>query len=64
MDWIHSKKLKSALGVFVCVEIVRNALRNEGLGSAKKVSKPALFAKNVKERLGFAKMYKIWTFSN
>jgi hypothetical protein len=48
----------------VCIETVRNALRDGGLRSAKKVSKPALFAKNVKERLGFTKMYKVWTFCN
>jgi hypothetical protein len=40
---------------------VRNFLRDAGLGSAKKVSKPTLSTKNVKERLGFAKMHKDWT---
>jgi hypothetical protein len=40
---------------------VRNALREAGLGLAKKVSKPALSAKHVKERLEFAKMHKDWT---
>jgi hypothetical protein len=54
-----TRVLKSALRVDVYVETVRNVLK-VGLGSAKKVSKLALSAKNVKERLEFAKMYKDW----
>jgi hypothetical protein len=45
----------------VCVETVRNALREASLGSTAKVSKPTLSAKHVKERLEFAKMHKDWT---
>ena len=43
------------------VETVRNALKKIGLGSTEKVLKLALFARNVKERLEFAKMHKDWT---
>jgi hypothetical protein len=56
-----ARELKSATRVDVYVEIVRNALRKAGLGSAKRVSKPTLSIKNVKERLEFAKMHKDWT---
>jgi hypothetical protein len=42
------RELKSALGIDVCIEIVKNALREASLGSLKKVSKLALSAKNVK----------------
>jgi hypothetical protein len=35
-----------------------NALRKVGVGSVEKVLRPALFAKNVKEMLKFAKMHK------
>jgi transposase len=55
------RELKSAIGVDVCVETMRNALRKTNLGLAKKVSKPALIAKNVKERLDFVQMHKDWT---
>ena len=40
---------------------MRNALREVGLRSIEKVSKPTLSAKHVKERLEFAKMHKGWT---
>jgi hypothetical protein len=43
---------------------VRNALREIGLGSAQKVSKLALSAKNVNERLEYAKIFKDWTERN
>jgi hypothetical protein len=56
-----TRELKSALAIDVCVETVRNLLREAVLGSVEKVSKPALFAKNVKEKLEFAKMHKDWT---
>jgi hypothetical protein len=36
-----TRELKSATRVDVCVETVRNALREVGLGLAEKVSKPA-----------------------
>jgi hypothetical protein len=45
-----TRELKSTIGVDVCVETMRNALREAGLGSAEKVSKLALSAKHVKER--------------
>jgi hypothetical protein len=53
-----TRELKSALAIDVCVETVRNLLREAVLGSVEKVSKPALFAKNVKEKLEFAKIHK------
>jgi transposase len=56
-----TRKFKSATEVDVCVETVRNALREANLGSAEKISKPALSAKHVKEMLEFAKMRKDWT---
>jgi hypothetical protein len=49
---------KNALGIDVCVERMKNALREVNLGSTEKASKLALFAKNVKEMLKFAKMNK------
>ena len=55
------REFKSAIGVDVCVETMRNALREAGLGLAEKVSKPALSAKYVKEKLEFSKMHKDWT---
>jgi hypothetical protein len=45
----------------VCVETVWNALRETSIGLAEEVSKLALFVKNIKEKLEFAKMYKDWT---
>jgi hypothetical protein len=56
-----TRELKSALGIEVCFETMRNALREASLGSTAKVSKPTLSAKHVKERLEFAKMHKDWT---
>ena len=47
---------KNALGIDVCVERMKNALREVNLGSTKKASKLALFAKNVKEMLKFTKL--------
>ena len=52
------RELKSALGVDVCVETVRNDLRKASLGLIEKVSKPTLSTKNVKKRLEFSKMHK------
>ena len=56
-----TRELKSVSRIDVCVETMRNALRDTYLGSVGKISKLVLFAKNVKERLEFAKMYKDWT---
>ena len=56
-----SRELKSATGVDVCFERLKNALREASLGLAEKVSKLALFTKNVKKMLEFAKMHKDWT---
>jgi hypothetical protein len=58
------RELKSASEANVCVETRRNALKEAGLGLAEKVSRPSLSAKNVKERLEFAKMYKNWKVWN
>ena len=52
------RALKIETGVDVCVETVRNSLRNAGLGAKEKVFKPALSAKNVKDRLAFAETHK------
>lgn len=59
-----TRALKTETGVDVCVETVRNALREAGLGATEKVSKPALTAKNVKDRLAFAETHKYWTVSD
>jgi hypothetical protein len=56
-----TRDFKSASGVDVGVEIVKNTLREASLGSAEKVSKPTLSAKNVKKSLEFPKIYKDWT---
>jgi hypothetical protein len=56
-----TREPKSATGIDVCIETVRNALKEAYLGLAEKVSKLALSVKNVKERLEFAKMHKDWT---
>jgi transposase len=56
-----TRELKSATKVDMCVERVKNALREASLGLAEKVSKLASSTKNVKKRLEFAKMHKDWT---
>jgi hypothetical protein len=56
-----TSKLKNTLGFDVCIEIMKNILREVGLGSIDKVSKQALSAKNVKKKLEFSKMHKDWT---
>jgi predicted transcriptional regulator len=55
------RELKNALGIDVCVEIVRNVIREASLGLIEKVTKSTLSTKNVKKRLEFSKMHKNWT---
>ena len=55
---------KSASRVDVCVKTLKNPLRKASLKSTKKISKPALSTKYVKERVEFAKMHQDWTICN
>ena len=55
-----TRKFKNVSKVDVCVEILRNDLKETDLLLDKKVFKPGSFAKNMKERLEFAKMLKDW----
>jgi hypothetical protein len=59
-----TRELKNASRIDVCTKTMRISLREEHLGSTKKVSKLAVFDKNVKETLKFAKMHKVWTACN
>jgi transposase len=55
------KALENDLGVKVSVSTVKRALYDAGLGGIKKLEKPLLSSKNVKERLNFAKAHQYWT---
>ena len=56
-----TKKLKSEHKTNVNANTVRRALKEAGLKAKKKVKKPDLSAKNIKERLQFAKDHEDWT---
>ena len=58
------KALKNDLGIEVSVCTVKRTLYDAGLGSIKKVEKPSLSAKNIKERLEFAKAHQHWTVAD
>jgi transposase len=55
------KALAQAFDKHVCVETVRRALRDQGLGSVEKQAKPILTRQQIKNRLKFAKAHKDWT---
>lgn len=55
------KVLEQELGKKVSKHTVYRALKEQGLEAGKKIKKPALSPKNVRERLAFAKSHKDWT---
>jgi hypothetical protein len=59
-----SKVLRREMGVKMCDNTLRNALREQGLSSFIKVKKHALSRKNIKDKFRFAQMHKDWTVSN
>lgn len=54
-------KLEADLGIKVCNNTIRNALREAGLEAKEKETKPMLSPKNIKARLEFAKRHQNWT---
>jgi transposase len=58
---VATKYLNVQFGVKVEASTVRRALADEGLVAMKKVDKPRLTQKHIKERLRFAKNYVNWT---
>ena len=56
--------LRSEMGVKMCDNTLRNALREQGLYSFTKVKMHALSRKNIKDRLCFAQMHKDWTMKD
>lgn len=56
--------LRENLDVLVSKPTVRRALNEAGLGSFVKPKKPHLSAKNIKERLKFAKRHLDWTIAD
>jgi transposase len=59
-----TRELEKEVGKHVCEETVRNALRDSGLHSFAKISKPFLSKKNVAERREFASLHKNWTVND
>ena len=55
------QKLQTELDIVVSAQTVRNTLRQAGLASHTKLSKPHLSAKNVRARLAFARAHQAWT---
>ena len=55
-----SKVLRREMGVKMCDNTLRNALREEGVFSFKKMKKLALSWKNIKDKFRFAQMHKDW----
>jgi transposase len=58
------KSLVSDVGVSVSTDTVRRALKEAGLGAIVKPKKPYLSAKNIKERLVWAKAHVYWTIDD
>jgi Transposase len=56
--------LLNGFNIEVSANIIRNALKEAGLGSIKNPTKPKLSVKNVKARLEFAKQHKHWTVAD
>ena len=50
--------LQREMGIKMCDNTLRNALREQGLSSFTKVKKHALSRKNIKDRFRFAQMHK------
>ena len=59
-----TKKLKHDLKIEVSSNTVRRALKEAGLEAGKKVEKPSLSAKNIRERVKLAKSHKNWTIDD
>ena len=59
-----AKKLKEDLNIEVSANTVRRTFKEAGLEAGKKVEKPSLSAKNIRERLKFAKSHKNWTIDD
>lgn len=58
------KQLSFDFGLSVSPQTVRRALKAEGLGSMEKETKPNLNAKNIRERLAWAKKYEDYTIAD
>ncbi len=56
--------MKSETRVEVCVETMKNALKEASLRSIEKVFKPTLPPKNLRDRLDFARAHKTWAISD
>ena len=52
------------MGVNMCDNTLRNALREQGLSSLTRVKKLALSRKNIKDKFCFAQMHNDWTVSD
>ena len=52
------------MGVKMCDNTLRNALREQGLSSFTKVKTHALSRKNIKDKFRFAQMHKYWTVND
>lgn len=59
-----AKVIRRETGVEMCDNTLRNALREQGLSSSKKIKKPFLSEKNIKARFQFAQNHKDWTVSD
>ena len=59
-----SKMLRREMGVKMCDNTLRDALREQGLSSFTKVKKHALSRKNIKDKFCFAQMHKDWIVSD
>jgi hypothetical protein len=55
--------LRREMGVKMCDNTLRNALREQRLSSFTEVKKHALSRKNIKDKFCFAQMHKDWTVS-
>jgi transposase len=56
-----AQTINTEFGIGVSRMTVSRTLKNSGLKSAEKLSKPMLSQKNIRARLEFANMYKEWT---
>ena len=53
-----AKVLRRETGIEMCDNTLRNALREQGLSSSRKIEKPFLSEKNIKARFQFAQNHK------
>jgi transposase len=59
-----TKALQNELNVVVSERTVRRALQDTGMEATPKDKRPKLSAKNIKDRLEFAKCHKDWTIAD